>query len=83
MTETVPVQFQYSAQYSTHKEYSAGGTDRNFFQDHHTLCTDYDSYDSKQVNPVQIHKNTSQSGPPAHCVHVHKSIIQSANQVNC
>ena len=42
MTETknhtVPVQFQYGAQYSAHNEYS---TDGNFFQDHHT------SYNSK------------------------------------
>ena len=37
---TIPVQFQYSAQYSTHNEYS---TDRNSFQDHHTFCTSYDS----------------------------------------
>ena len=47
MTETVPVQFQYSAQYSAHNEYSTDGTDRNFFQDHHTLHTDYNSYNSK------------------------------------
>ena len=63
MTETVPVQFQYSA----HNEYSTVGTDENFFQDHHTLHTNYNSYDRKQVNPVHLHKNTSQSGPPAHC----------------
>ena len=30
---------------------------------------------TKQVNPVQVHKNTSWSGPPAHCAHVHKSTI--------
>ena len=30
---------------------------------------------TKQVDPVHIHKNISQSGPPAHCVHVHKSTI--------
>ena len=30
---------------------------------------------TKQINPVQVHKNTSQSGPPAHCAHVHKSTI--------
>ena len=30
---------------------------------------------TKQVNPVQAHKNTSQSGPPAHCGHVHKFTI--------
>ena len=30
---------------------------------------------TKQVNPVQVHKNTSQSGPPAHCAQVHKSTI--------
>ena len=47
MTETVPVQFKYSAQYSAHNNYSTDGTDRNFSQDHHLLCTDYDSYDSK------------------------------------
>ena len=31
---------------------------------------------AKQVNPVHVHKNTSWSGPPAHCAHVHKSTIQ-------
>ena len=30
---------------------------------------------TKQVDPVHVHKNYSQSGPPAHCVHVHKSTI--------
>ena len=30
---------------------------------------------AKQVDPVQVHKNTSWSGPPAHCAHVHKSTI--------
>ena len=30
---------------------------------------------AKQVNPVQVHKNTSQCGLPAHCAHVHKSTI--------
>ena len=31
---------------------------------------------TKQVDPVHVHKNTSQSGPPAHCAHVHKSMKQ-------
>ena len=31
---------------------------------------------TKQVNPVHVHKNTSQNGPPAHCAHVPKSTIQ-------
>ena len=31
---------------------------------------------AKQVDPIHIHKNTSQSGPPAHCPHVHKSTKQ-------
>ena len=31
---------------------------------------------TKQVDPVYVHKNTSWSGPPAHCAHVHKSTIQ-------
>ena len=31
---------------------------------------------ARQVNPVHAHKSTSWSGPPAHCAHVHKSIIQ-------
>ena len=30
---------------------------------------------TKQVDPVHVHKNTSWSGPPAHCAHVHKSTI--------
>ena len=31
---------------------------------------------TKQFDPVHVHKNTSWSGPPAHCAHVHKSTIQ-------
>ena len=31
---------------------------------------------TKQVNPVHVHENTSWSGPPAHCTHVHKLTIQ-------
>ena len=31
---------------------------------------------AKQVDPVHVHKNTSWSGPPAHCAHVHKFTIQ-------
>ena len=30
---------------------------------------------TKQINLVQVHKSTSQSGPPAHCAYVHKSTI--------
>ena len=30
---------------------------------------------TKQVDPIQVHKNTSWSGPPAHCAHAHKSTI--------
>ena len=30
---------------------------------------------TKRVDPVQVNKNTSWSGPPAHCAHVHKSTI--------
>ena len=73
MTETVPVQFQYSVQYGTHNEYCTDGTDKNFFQDHHTSTP---AMTAKQVDPVHAHKSTSWSGPPAHCAHVHKSTIQ-------
>ena len=31
---------------------------------------------AKQVDPVHVHKNTSWSGPPAHCALVHKSTKQ-------
>ena len=31
---------------------------------------------AKQVDPVHVHVNTSQSGPPAPCTHVHKSMKQ-------
>ena len=65
---TVPVHFQYSAQYSAQNEYSTDGTDGNSFQDHHTTA--------KQVDPVHAHKGTSWCGPPAHCAHVHKSTKQ-------
>ena len=37
---------------------------------------------TKQVDPVQAHKNTSQSGPPAHCAQAINLQFQSANQVN-
>ena len=47
MTETVPVQFQYSAQYGAYNEYSIDGTAGDFFQDNHTLHTNSDSYDRK------------------------------------
>ena len=30
---------------------------------------------TKQVDPEHVHKNTSWSGPPAHCAHVHKSTV--------
>ena len=30
---------------------------------------------TKQVNPVEVHKITSWSGPPTHCAHVHKPTI--------
>ena len=31
---------------------------------------------TKQVDQVHVHQNTSWSGPPAHCAHVHKSTKQ-------
>ena len=31
---------------------------------------------AKQVDPVHVHINTSQSGPPVHCAHVHKPLKQ-------
>ena len=31
---------------------------------------------AKQFDPVHVHKNTSRSGPPAHCAYVHKSSKQ-------
>ena len=43
VTETVPVQFQSGAKYDSYN----GGTARYFFQDHHTLRTNYDSYNDK------------------------------------
>ena len=33
-------------------------------------------HQQNKVDPVHVHKNTSRSGPPAHCAHVHKSTIQ-------
>ena len=35
----------------------------------------------KQVDQVHVHKNTSWSGPPAHCAHVHKSTKQVCRAV--
>ena len=35
---------------------------------------------AKQVDPVHTHKSTSQSGPPAHCTHVHKSTKKVCRQ---
>ena len=34
-----------------------------------------DTMTTKQVNPVQVHENTSQNASPAHCTHVHKLTI--------
>ena len=31
---------------------------------------------AKQADPVHVHVNTSWSGPPAHCAHVHKPLKQ-------
>ena len=31
---------------------------------------------AKQVDPLHVHINTSQRGPPAHCAHFHKSSKQ-------
>ena len=64
---TVPVQFQYDA-------HSARA--RNLFQDHHTSAPAMRAMTAKQVDSVHVHtppvQNTSWSGPPAHCAHVHK-----------
>ena len=30
---------------------------------------------TKQINAVQVNKNTSWSGHPAHCAHIHKSTV--------
>ena len=71
-SHTVPVQFQYSACSTRHG---------NSCQDHHTLCTSNISNDSK-VGRFLVHvhvlsvQNTSWSGPPAHCAHVHKLLKQ-------
>ena len=62
-SHTVPVQFQYSA----HSTYG------NSFQDDHTSTP---ATTAKQVDPVHVHRNTSWSGPPAHCAHVHKPLKQ-------
>ena len=63
-SHTVPVQFQYSAH---------SARNGNSFQDHHTSSP---AMTAKQVDSVHVHalpvKNTSWSGPPAHCAHVHK-----------
>ena len=32
---------------------------------------------AKQVDPVHVHMNTSWSGSPAHCAHVHKPLKQA------
>ena len=31
---------------------------------------------TKQVNPVQVHPDTSRKAPPGHCAHVHKLTVQ-------
>ena len=68
---TVQVQFQYGA-HST--------TDENSFQNHHTLTPAMTAMTAKQVDSVHVYtlsvQNTSWSGPPAHCAHVHKLLIQ-------
>ena len=38
---------------------------------------------TKQVNPVNVHQDTSHKAPLGHSAHVHKSTVQVCNQVNC
>ena len=76
---TVPVQFQFSDQYSAHNKYSTDGTDENFF---HTLCTTpsapaMTAKTAKQIDPVHAHKSTSWSRPPTHCPQVYKTGLQT------
>ena len=69
-------------QYHAHRyeEYNdhgtASSTTVDFFQDHHILH----SYDwkmtTKQVNPVQVHQETSCKALLEHCTHVHQPISQ-------
>ena len=63
-SHTVPVQFQYSA----HSAYST--RDRNSFQDHHTLCTSYNSKAGR--SSTCTHKYFMEWT----CAHVHKPLKQ-------
>ena len=38
-------------------------------------CQIWCIHTTNHVNPVEVHKNTSWSGHPAHCAHIHKSTI--------
>ena len=60
MTEAVPVQFQYSAQYISYNEYHTDGTARTSFRTTTPSApATTDTMTTKQVNLVHVHKETS------------------------
>ena len=81
MTETVPVpvQFEYSAQYiSMFHTTNIAQMAQPVASFRNTTPSAPVTTDTttKQVDSVHVNENTSWSGPPAHCAHVHKSTIQ-------
>ena len=78
MTKTVPVQFQYSAQYVENVSYNEYSTEpvASFRTTTPSTPATTDTTTTKQVNPLHVHQETSCKAPLAHCAHVHKSTIQ-------
>ena len=55
---------------------TAYSTTDDFFQDHHTSTATTGRMTTKQVNPVQVHQETSCKALLEHCMHVHQPAVQ-------
>ena len=75
---TVPFQYCARRLRKTKHHGTAHSTANNFFQVHHTLYSYNWKNNNKQVNPVQVHQETSHKTLLEHCMHVH----QPASQVS-
>ena len=66
----------YEGQYISHTHSTAHGTIDDFFQDHHTFTAMTGRTTREQVNPVQVHPETSHKALLEHCMHVHQLAVQ-------
>ena len=71
MENAIQIQCKLSQNVSQCNQYinTEYGTTDNFFQDHHTLHSYNWKNDKKQVNPVQVHQETTH-------MHVHQPVSQ-------